>query len=73
MKPAALLWPLTMEDLVESQAIPFVLEKVTYRKISFWIPSFSSVRITPPVLHTLSPALFNLVIYNCFRVVLILA
>jgi len=73
MKPAALLWPLTMEDLVESQAITFVVEKVTFRKISFWILSFSSIRITRPVLHTLSPALYNLLIYSGFRVVLISA
>jgi len=71
MKPTAPLWPLIMEDLVESLAIPFVVEKVAFGKISFWVLSFSSVRITPPVPHTLSPALYNLVIYIGFRVVFI--
>jgi hypothetical protein len=60
-----------MEDLVESQAIPFVVEKVAFVKISFWVLSFLTVKITPPVPRTLSPALYNLVIYSGFRVVLI--
>jgi hypothetical protein len=71
MKPVAPLWPLITEDLVESQAISFVVEKVTFGKISFWVLSFSSVRITPPVPHALSPAPYNLVIFSGFRVVLI--
>ena len=73
MNTAVLLWPVITEHLVESQAVPFVADKVAFGKISFRLLSFSYVRITPPVLHTLSPTLYNLVIYSGFRVGLILA